>query len=298
MRRVRVCAGGSTLVIVGIERNPPSASAARAAGHGDRHRSEGVARRERGELAQRPAGSRRSARSPSSRDPRHRTRAGRRTCRAKWGYGSSRNESPNGSKSTTSISSPSDRRTARPPAADSERRPKSSHAAAPRRPEVSARPRRRSSTSRVPEAGPQFRSSTRWRGMPSHQANTRDSPSSLSKWASTLLGPVFRTSIVKPSCGVAHTRLTDPPLLVIVALVVDAGGGVFAGGRDGGTAGADVLRGAGGGGTAAVPGGEGAPGSADRQQDRRRRSLEGPRVGQPARSWSYWTWTWWTWTLM
>ena len=34
MRRVRVCAGGSTLVSVGIERNPPSASARPAAGHG------------------------------------------------------------------------------------------------------------------------------------------------------------------------------------------------------------------------------------------------------------------------
>ena len=34
MRRVRVCAGGSTLVSVGIERNPPSASALPALAHG------------------------------------------------------------------------------------------------------------------------------------------------------------------------------------------------------------------------------------------------------------------------
>ena len=34
MRRVRVWAGGSTLVSVGIERKPPDASAWPAAGHG------------------------------------------------------------------------------------------------------------------------------------------------------------------------------------------------------------------------------------------------------------------------
>ena len=34
MRRVRVWAGGSTFVSVGIERNPPSTSVRAAAGHG------------------------------------------------------------------------------------------------------------------------------------------------------------------------------------------------------------------------------------------------------------------------
>lgn len=34
MRRVRVCAGGSTFVSVGMDRKSPAASAATAAGHG------------------------------------------------------------------------------------------------------------------------------------------------------------------------------------------------------------------------------------------------------------------------
>ena len=61
-----------------------------------------------------------------------------------------------------------------------------------------------------PAAGRQSVSSTRWCGSPSHQANTRDSAPSLSKWTSTLYGPVTRGFIVKPSWGVAHRRRTVP----------------------------------------------------------------------------------------
>ena len=105
MRRSECCAGGSTLVIVGIERKPPSASAARVAGHGIVTGARALLAEDGGELPQRPTAVvvARDHPVPQILGVEHGLVA---DVLGEWGYGSSRNESPNGSNPTTSTPRP------------------------------------------------------------------------------------------------------------------------------------------------------------------------------------------------